>query len=62
MGMAVQRFKNVLVVFDKDKETLGRAVTLAKSNRARLTVVGVLEGLPPNARRPVTLMPLLDLQ
>jgi len=58
----MQRFKNVLLVFDRDRETLRRAVTLAKSNRARLTVVGVLEGLPANAGTPVTGTPRLDVR
>lgn len=58
----MQRFKNILLVFDQNKETLGRAVTLAKNNSARLTVVDVIEELPRDTRMLVTVMPPQDLQ
>ena len=58
----MQRFKNILLVFDQNKETLRRAVALAKNNRARLTVVDVIEELPRDTRMLVTVMPPQDLQ
>jgi len=58
----MKRFKNVLLVFDQNKETLRRAVALAKNNRAELTVVDVIEGLPVHKPTLVTVMPPQDLQ
>jgi universal stress protein E len=46
----MQRFKNILLVDEggaERKAALERAITLAKRNQAALTVVGILEGLPP---------------
>ena len=50
----MQRFKNILLVDDGGAErnaALERAVTLAKRNQAELTVVGILEGLPPESHK-----------
>lgn len=58
----MQRFKNILLVFDQNKETLRRAVALAKNNRAELTVVDVVEGLPSHTPPLDTVMPPQELQ
>ncbi len=45
----MKRFKNILYVVDSEKndqESFERAVSLAKSNQAHLTVVSILEDLP----------------
>jgi nucleotide-binding universal stress UspA family protein len=49
----MQRFKNILVVYNSivgDEATLARATTVAKRNRARLTVTTVLQDLDAGVR------------
>lgn len=49
----MQRFKNILYVMVPDgdnQHALKRAVTLAESNQARLTVVEVIDEMPPNEK------------
>jgi universal stress protein E len=64
-GLIMQRFKNILLVAGGEGwegAALNRAVALAKNNRARLTVVDVVEELPRDMRVLVTSMHLADLQ
>ncbi|HCO24475.1 MAG TPA: hypothetical protein DIT97_16110 [Gimesia maris] len=42
----MQRFKNIILLYECDRATLDRATTLAKENRARLTVVQVVKNPP----------------
>ena len=45
----MKRFKNILLVYEQGagvNATLERAVSLAKRNRAQLTVLEVTEGVP----------------
>ena len=42
----MKRFKNILLVYECDPSTLERVATLAKDNRARLTIVQVVKDLP----------------
>ena len=42
----MQRFKNIVLLYECDRATLDRATTLAKENRARLTVVQVMNNPP----------------
>ena len=44
----MRRFKNIVVLYECDRATLDRAATLAKQNRARLTVVQVVGNPPDN--------------
>ena len=46
----MQRFKNILVFYDQipgDEATLARAITLAKRNQSRLTIVEIMESDQP---------------
>ena len=61
----MKRFKNILLVADgkpEEKEAFDQAVGLAKSNQARLTVVGILEKIPPEIGMAITAVPLDKLQ
>jgi universal stress protein E len=61
----MERFQRILFVADTraaSQATFKRAVALAKENRARLTVVDVIEDLPRDAQMLVTMMPPKDLQ
>lgn len=61
----MQRFKKILLVYDSrtgEESTLERAVSLAKSNGADLTLVDVLEELPSDLRTLITSLHPLDLQ
>jgi len=61
----MKRFKNILLVAGGEgwkESALKRAVALAKENRARLTVVDVIEELPREMRVLATSMHLADLQ
>jgi nucleotide-binding universal stress UspA family protein len=45
----MQRFKNILLVYDgteEGKSTLDRAVNLVTRNQARLTIIDVIDGIP----------------
>jgi len=45
----MKRFQNILLIFDgqsREKSTLIRAITLARTNKARLTVANVIKELP----------------
>lgn len=59
----MKRFKNILLIFDegvRGEAALARAATLAKENRAQLTVVEVIGEMPPDARRLISVWrPLL---
>jgi nucleotide-binding universal stress UspA family protein len=60
----MQRFKRILYVDDggaANKAALERALTLARRNLAELTVVGILEGMPPELHKIKGLKPA-DLQ
>jgi len=60
----MKRFKNVLLVAhggSGGEAPLKRAVSLAKRNRARLTVVEVIEELPRDIRRLMAAIPTQDL-
>jgi hypothetical protein len=49
----MERFKNILLLLNQEAGSgsiLQRATTLAKNNRARLTVVDIIEELPSNIR------------
>ena len=61
----MKRFKKILVVAhskSKGQVTLKRAVALAETNQATLTVVEAIERLPPDAQTLITSMPLEDIQ
>ena len=61
----MQRFKNILLVAGGtgwETNALKRAVDLAKNNRARLTVVDIVEKLPREMQRLVTSFHLADIQ
>ena len=60
----MKRFKNILLVADfdaKQQQAVDRAVTLAKQNDARMTVLSVVRELPANVRMAVTTMSPEDL-
>ena len=64
-GENMKRFKNILLLAGGEgwEETaLKRAVTIAKKNKAQLTVVEVIEELPWDMRMLITSMPLAELQ
>ena len=49
----MQRFRNILFVATPDSNNdaaLERAATLAENNQARLTVIEVLEAMPPHSK------------
>lgn len=53
----MERFKRILVVVDEKTENravIERAVTVARRNRARLTIVNTVDELPRQVPRPVT--------
>ncbi|KPK33579.1 MAG: hypothetical protein AMK70_09325 [Nitrospira bacterium SG8_35_1] len=55
----MERFKNILLVYDGTepaKSTINRAVTLAIRNRARLTVIDVIEEIPRDYQMLITAM------
>ena len=60
----MKRFKSILLILDegaRDEAALARAATLARENRAQLTVVEVMKELPPDARRLINVWrPLLS--
>jgi nucleotide-binding universal stress UspA family protein len=61
----MKRFKNILLFASGEgwEETaLKRAVTIAKNNKAKLKVVGVIEELPRGTRMLITTMHLADIQ
>jgi universal stress protein E len=61
----MRRFKNILLVAGGaswEEVALKRAVALAKINRARLSVVDVVEELPRDLRMLITAMHLADIQ
>ena len=61
----MQRFKKILLLFRDervDQASLLRAVALMRTNRARLTVVDVVQELPRNVRTLVSADHPLDLQ
>ncbi len=47
----MKRFKNILLLYECDRATLDRAATLAKNNRAQLTIVQVVKDMPEQWRR-----------
>lgn len=60
----MKRFKNILLVFDparNDDATVSLAASLAKRNHADLTLISVVEELPPEARIWVTALPAGEL-
>lgn len=61
----MKRFKNILIALDPEAESqavLGRAATLARLSQARLHVLVVLAGLPPELRMLVTGLHPKELQ
>lgn len=44
----LQRFKNIVLIHECDARTLERAATLAKDNRAQLTIVHAIKEVPAN--------------
>jgi len=59
------RFKNILLVFggnDNDKESLNRAFTLAKSNKAKLTIADVSESVPDKVGEYVDIVSVHDFE
>ncbi len=61
----MKRFKNILFVVDseaKSSDAFERAVTLAQSNQAQLTVVSILEELPKWGSENILGMSLSELQ
>ena len=60
----MNRFKNILLVFDparNDDATVSLAVSLAGRNHSDLTLISVVEELPPEARMWVTALPAGEL-
>jgi universal stress protein E len=60
----MNRFKNILLVFDparNDDATISLAVSLAGRNHSDLTLISVVEDLPPEARMWVTALPAGEL-
>ncbi len=60
----MKRFKNILLVCNfnvKQKNAVERAVSLARHNKAHLTVFSVVKGLPANINMDITLMPPQEL-
>lgn len=56
----MNRFKNILLAADfdaKQQTAIGRALSLAKQNEARLTVFSVVKELPGDVRKAITSMP-----
>ena len=56
----MQRFKNILLVYEgaeQGKSTINRAVNLATINRARLTVIDVIEEIPRDYQMLITALP-----
>ena len=52
-GIAMQRFKNILCVFNtglKNNVALEQAVKLAENIQANLTVVAVIDEISPNSK------------
>jgi nucleotide-binding universal stress UspA family protein len=47
----MKRFKNISLVYECDEPTLQRAATLAKDNRAKLTIVYPVKGLPVGTQK-----------
>ena len=61
----MKRFKNILLVVGADtgrQAALDRAVTLAKNNEAQLTVVGVVDQWPLQARQFTEVMSVSDVR
>ena len=61
----MQRFNNILCVVEPDVEgdnVLERAVTLANNNQARLTVIEIVDEIPPNTKLLERVMSPVDLQ
>ena len=61
----MQRFNNILCVVAPDVErdnTLEHAVTLANNNQARLTVVEIVDEIPPNTKLLERVLSPVDLQ
>ncbi|QEG36320.1 hypothetical protein [Bythopirellula goksoeyrii] len=58
----MQRFKNILLLYDCDRVTLERVATLSKNNRARLTVVQVIKEMPEQWQHVLLGRTPLDLQ
>jgi len=61
----VKRFKNILLLADQGTDSnaiLRRAAALAKNNRARLTVVGVIEELPRDMQKLIVVITPMELQ
>jgi len=61
----MKRFKNILFVYDGEKESgvaLKKAISLAQENKATLTIVEVLEELPPEIQRTVQSSKIVDFQ
>jgi len=61
----MQRFKNILCVVDSNSDcgdTLARALTLAINNQASLTVIEVIDEIPPNTTLFERTLSSIDLQ
>jgi len=61
----VKRFKNILLLADQgtdDYAILRRAAALAKNNRARLTIIDVIEELPRDMRMLIVVITPVELQ
>lgn len=60
----MKRFKNILLVADfeaNQQMAVDRAVSLARENKARLTVIAVVKEPPADVRVAMTVMPLQEL-
>ncbi len=60
----MNRFKNILLVFDperNDDNTVSLAISLAGRNQSDLTLISVVEDLPPEVRMPDTGQPIKGL-
>lgn len=61
----MRRFKNILCIMAADlkfQDTLNRAVHLAENNQARLTIIEVIDEIPPNTKLFDRLLSPYDLQ
>ena len=61
----MKRFKNIFLLADQGtggKAIFRRAAALAKNNRARLTLVGVIEDLPRDMQKLIVVITPMELQ
>lgn len=58
----MRRFKNILLIYNQNGNTLERAVSLAKSNQATLTIVDIVKEIPWDMQMLITMKTPQELQ